>query len=91
MTAPEFPVVVPPTQVEYPGRAALRTVVQMAVGLILLVPFVVAELGLSMSIPWVAGALAAAALTARVMAIPQVNAWLTAWVGPLGARGRHSR
>jgi hypothetical protein len=73
-----------PTQVEYPGRAVLRTVVQAAVGLILVVPFVVAELGAAAT-PWLIGAAAAAGLMARVMAIPQVNAWLTRWIGPLGA------
>jgi hypothetical protein len=73
-----------PTQVEYPGRAVLRTVVQAAVGLILVVPFVVAELG-GAAAPWLIGAAAAAGLMARVMAIPQVNAWLTRWIGPLGA------
>lgn len=84
MTRPEFPVPATPTQVEYPGRAVLRTVLQAAVGLILVVPFVVAELGPA-AVPWLAGAAAAAGLAARVMAIPQVNAWLTRWVGPLGA------
>lgn len=73
-----------PTQVEFPGRAVLRTVVQAAVGLILLVPFVVAELGAAAA-PWLVGAAAAAGVAARVMAIPQVNAWLERWVGPLGA------
>lgn len=80
MTAPDQP-----TQVAYPGRAVLRTLVQMAVGLVLLVPFVVAELGLSTSVPWVAGALATTALVTKIMAVPQVNAWLERWVGPLGA------
>lgn len=78
MTTPE------PTQVEYPGRAVLRTVVQAAVGLILLVPFVVAELGPA-AVPWLVAAAGAAGFMARIMAIPQVNAWLTRWVGPLGA------
>lgn len=75
----------PPTQVQYPGRAVVRTIAQAAVGLLLVIPFVVAELGLSTAIPWVAGALVASGLTARLMAIPQVNAWLTHWIGPLGA------
>jgi hypothetical protein len=79
------PFEIEPTQVQYPGRAVLRTVVQAAVGLMLVVPFVVAELGLSTAVPWVAGALAAAGVTARLMAIPQVNAWLERWIGPLGA------
>lgn len=75
-----------PTQVEYPGRAVLRTVVQAAVGLLLIIPFVVSELGLPSTLPWVGGALAASAITARLMAVPQVNAWLERWIGPLGAQ-----
>lgn len=75
---------VTPTQVEYPGRAVLRTVVQAAIGLILLVPFVVAELGPAAA-PWLVGAAALAGLVARIMAIPQVNDWLERWIGPLGA------
>lgn len=81
-----------PTQVANPGRATLRTIVQVGVpafvGLVLILPLilqaVVEELGavLPPSVTaWLVGAAAAvtalAGAVARVMAIPGVNAWLS--------------
>ena len=79
------------TQVAYPGRAVLRTLVQIGipsfVGLVVVVPLIIQivleELGEHMPDGlrlWLAGA--AAVITAvglaitRIMAIPAVNRWL---------------
>ena len=90
---------VQPTQARYPWRATLRTAlaVAMAVGVVLpvawgylaeaLTPYVAAEV-----LGWVGGVVAllvavSGAIT-RIMAIPQVNAWLTR-IG-VGAAPKHA-
>lgn len=71
------------TQTEFPGRATARTVVQTAIGLAAMLPFLVSDIGVDSKLPYVAGALGIAAATTRVMSIPAVNV-LLARVG-LGA------
>lgn len=80
-----------PTQVREPGKAALRTVVQTTIGVLLalgiIVPAALAIIGEELQ-QWLppyaveimgtvaAAAVAISAITARIMAIPTVNAWL---------------
>jgi hypothetical protein len=71
------------------AKRTLRTVVQTAVGLCVLLPTVVEAAGVSGTIPWVAGALAVAAGVTRVMALPAVQALLPAWLRTGDADERH--
>jgi hypothetical protein len=71
------------------AKRTLRTVVQTAVGLCVLLPTVVDAAGVPETIPWVAGALAVAAGVARVMALPAVEALLPGWLRSGGADERH--
>ncbi len=70
---------VQPTQTVHPWRATARTVFAAIVGALLLVPIVVAELGVA-GVPWVATAVAIVGTVTRVLAIPAVNAWITEYV-----------
>ncbi|MEU9447267.1 hypothetical protein [Streptomyces sp. NPDC048277] len=71
-----------------PTRRTLRTVVQTAVGLCVLLPAVVDAAGVPDTLPWVAGALAVAAAVTRIMAVPAVQALLPAWLRTGGADDR---
>ena len=71
-----------------PTRRTLRTVVQTAVGLCVLLPTVVDAAGIPATLPWAAGALAVAAAVTRVMAVPAVQALLPAWLRTGGADDR---
>ena len=77
-----------PTQVKYPWRAVLRTVLAYIVGAGIVVPaaWVIAQDTLSgylspeviTATAWTVGLIVAvSAFVTRVIAIPQVNAWLT--------------
>ncbi|QKW51678.1 hypothetical protein [Streptomyces buecherae] len=57
-------------------KRALRTALQTAVALAVALPAIVAASGIPAALPWVAGALAVAGGTARVMALPSVEALL---------------
>lgn len=76
------------TQTEFPGRATARTILQTAIGLAAMLPFLVADIGLDSKLPYVAGALAIAAAVTRIMSIPGVNLLLSR-VG-LGAEPKHT-
>ena len=66
-----------PTQVRRPWRATLRTVFQALVALAVMLPVLVEATGLRPDQwPWLAGVLAVAAAVTRVMALPQVEAFL---------------
>ena len=78
-----------PTQVAHPWRATVRTVVQVTVALAALLPFIIEAVGLSTSLPIVAGVLAVAAAITRVAALPQVEDFLSRFV-PWLATGVHS-
>ncbi|MYX36717.1 MULTISPECIES: hypothetical protein [unclassified Streptomyces] len=54
-------------------RRTIRTVIQGAVGVAVLLPEIVHASGVSESLPWVAGSLAIAGGVARVMALPGVE------------------
>ncbi|MFG2940893.1 hypothetical protein [Streptomyces sp. NPDC048282] len=71
-----------------PTRRTLRTVVQTAVGLCVLLPAVVDAAGIPATLPWAAGALAVAAAVTRVMAVPAVQALLPPWLRAGGADDR---
>ncbi|MEU1177223.1 hypothetical protein ABZ464_06165 [Streptomyces sp. NPDC005820] len=62
------------------AKRTLRTVLQTAVGLCVLLPAVVGAAGLPDTLPWVAGALAVAAGVTRVMALPAVQSLLPGWL-----------
>ncbi|WP_037680479.1 hypothetical protein [Streptomyces griseus] len=62
------------------AKRTLRTVVQTAVGLCVLLPAVVGAVGVPETLPWVAGALAVAAGVTRAMALPAVQAALPSWL-----------
>ncbi|MFK0233718.1 hypothetical protein [Streptomyces vinaceus] len=57
-------------------KRTVRTVVQTAVALAVALPAIVGAAGIPDTLPWVAGALAAAGGLARVMALPAVEALL---------------
>ncbi|MFC5214322.1 hypothetical protein [Streptomyces coerulescens] len=62
------------------NRRTLRTLVQTALALAVLLPAIVDASGIPSTLPWVAAALAVAGGTARVMALPGVQALLPSWL-----------
>ncbi|MFD1658874.1 hypothetical protein ACFSL4_11810 [Streptomyces caeni] len=62
------------------AKRTLRTVLQTAVGLCVLLPTIAETAGVPKTLPWVAGALAAAGAVTRVMALPGVQALLPSWL-----------
>ncbi|GHG76378.1 hypothetical protein [Streptomyces griseocarneus] len=62
------------------AKHTLRTVLQTAVALAIVLPAIVDAAGVPATLPWVAGALAAAGGLTRVMAVPGVQALLPAWL-----------
>ncbi|MET9429812.1 hypothetical protein [Streptomyces sp. NPDC003036] len=62
------------------SRRTLRTIVQTALALAVLLPSIVDASGIPATLPWVAAALAVAGGTARVMALPGVQTLLPAWL-----------
>lgn len=62
------------------AKRTLRTVVQTALAIAVLLPAVVDASGVPATLPWVAAALAAAGGLARVMAVPGVQAVLPGWL-----------
>lgn len=68
------------TQSRYPWRAVVRTVFALVVGFAPLLPVIVASSGISAAAPGVGAALAISAGVTRVLAAPQVDAFLKHWV-----------
>ncbi|MET9733798.1 hypothetical protein ABZZ79_25040 [Streptomyces sp. NPDC006458] len=62
------------------AKRTLRTVLQTAVGLCVVLPTLVTAAGVPATLPRAAGALAVAAAVTRVMAAPSVQALLPAWL-----------
>ncbi|MET8166934.1 hypothetical protein ABZT34_22225 [Streptomyces sp. NPDC005329] len=62
------------------AKRTLRTVLQTAVGLCVLLPTAVDAAGLPGTLPWVAAALTAAAGVTRAMALPAVQTLLPTWL-----------
>lgn len=73
------------TQEQYPWRTTIRTLFQAIVGFASMWGLIIVALGLDEAIPWVAASLAVTGALTRVMAIPEVNAWLERWVPRLAA------
>lgn len=75
-----------PTQVRRPWRTTLRSAFQALVALAVMAPILVQAAGLDADkLPWLAGVLAVAAGMTRVMALPQVEAFLRRFVPFLAA------
>lgn len=84
--APGTVILADPTQVRRPWRSTARTVFQALVALAVLFPILVSTAGLDPeSLPWLAVPLAVAAGFARVMALPQVEAFLRRFIPFLAA------
>lgn len=65
------------TQVRRPWRATARTAFQFLLAAAVLLPFIVEASGLDPQVyPWLGGILAVAAAVTRIMALPQVEAFL---------------
>ncbi|MFD6517293.1 hypothetical protein [Rhodococcus sp. NPDC060176] len=72
------------TQVAYPWRATVRTGFQVGVALLTLIPVVLVTSGLSLTV--VGGqVIAVTTAVAKVMALPQVNAFIDRFVPWLAA------
>lgn len=80
--------VVQPTQLRRPWRSTVRTTFQALVALCLMLPFLVEASGVDETLPPVAGALAIAGGISRVMALPQVEAFLRRFLPFLAAAPR---
>lgn len=75
-----------PTQVSHPRRTTLRTAAQALIALVLMAPVLVESAGLDPAkLPWLVAPLALCAGVARVMAVPQVDAFLRRYVPWLAA------
>lgn len=75
-----------PTQVKRPWRATARTAFQALVALCVMFPILVQTAGLDpAAFPWLAIPLAVAAAVAKVMALPQVEAFLRRFLPFLAA------
>lgn len=78
-----------PTQVRRPWRATIRTAFQFVLAACLVLPFVVEATGLDPQVyPWLGAILAVAAAITRVMAVPQVEAFLRRFLPFLAAAPR---
>ncbi|MFE6379240.1 hypothetical protein [Streptomyces roseolus] len=62
------------------AKRTARTVLQTAVGIAVLLPALADASGLPATLPWVAGALAAAGALTRLMAVPGVQLLLPKWL-----------
>lgn len=76
------------SQVRRPWRSTVRTTVQVLLALALMLPLLVDAAGLDETAPPIAGAIGLAAAFARVMALPQVEAFLRQFVPWLAAEPR---
>ena len=61
-------------------KRTMRTVVQSALGLAVVLPIIVEAAGIPAALPWVAGALAVAGAVTRIMALPAVQRLLPGWL-----------
>ncbi|MBF6085293.1 hypothetical protein IU485_28390 [Nocardia cyriacigeorgica] len=83
-----------PTQCAHPGRAAARSTTATLVGLGPLIPLLVTQFGETRAAIVVAAALAGNAVVTRLLALPEVEAWLRHALPFLAAEspaGRHRR
>lgn len=78
------------TQTQYPWQATVRTVFQAALALAFLLPVIAPALGAVATSGVFVGVLAACGAFTRVMALPQVNAFLVVYVPWLAPEGKNS-
>lgn len=62
------------------AKRTVRTVLQTAVGIAVVLPALVDASGIPATLPWVAAALAVAGALTRVMAYPVLQALLPSWL-----------
>ncbi|GGT65394.1 hypothetical protein [Streptomyces purpureus] len=62
------------------AKRTARTILQTAVAIAVVLPAAVDASGIPATLPWVAGALAAAGALTRVMALPGVQRILPGWL-----------
>lgn len=74
------------TQEQYPWRAVIRTVFEAAVSFAATWPLVVVALGLDDGWQWVTASLVVTGGITKLMALPQVNAWLERFIPWLAAQ-----
>lgn len=67
---------VQPTQVRRPWRSTVRTVFQALVGLVVILPVVLVEAGVSDIVVGGVSVLGVSAVVTRLMALPAVEKWL---------------
>lgn len=84
-TTPAVPAEPQPTQVEHPFRTTLRTVFQGAVAFAAMWGLIVEAAGLPADWRWVSVSLVVTGAITRVMAVPQVEAWLARFIPWLAA------
>lgn len=75
-----------PTQVQHPWRSAIRTGFQVLVGIISVVPFIVAEVDIPPE-GWLAQVAGVAMAASRIMNIPQVSRLIERHFPGLSATG----
>lgn len=73
------------------NRRTVRTLVQTAVALAVLLPAIVDASGIPATLPWVAAALAVAGGLSRVMALPGVQALMPGWLRTVPSRDAELR
>lgn len=78
-----------PTQVRHPWRSTLRTLFAAGLGLLSILPVILAGAGLDDTV-YGGQILAVTALVTRVLAIPGVDAWLRQYVPWLAAAPKTS-
>lgn len=69
----------------HPWKTTFRTVFQMVIGFIILLPQLIETTGVDEATPWVAASLAVSGAVTRIMALPGVETWLRKWVPWLAA------
>ena len=76
----------PPTQIRYPWRSVLRSVVVATIALLPVLPEIAKVAGVE-TVPLVASTLGIVAALQRIITIPEVDKWLTTTLNA-GARKR---
>jgi hypothetical protein len=77
----------PPTQVRHPRRTSWRTLVQVSLGVLSILPWIIAGYHLDKTVLG-AQIIAVSTATARVMALPEVNAFIERWASWLAPAPR---
>lgn len=76
----------PPTQIRYPWRSVIRSVVVTTIALLPVLPEIAKVAGVE-TVPLVASTLGIVAVLQRIITIPEVDKWLTSTLN-VGARKR---